>query len=153
MTTRQLTVNLVTERPSDGAFIMVLVEEGPWSVDETEINLRRIQDRLYDCVDAAVDGHFAAKFPDSLNKPVVVRLDCYDTPDKPVRDFIKRFADGIANSKDLQLDLLNQGFVTSIHFEYNWRTLERSADPGAAADCGHRSWFARAWSRSGCCCG
>jgi hypothetical protein len=75
MTTRRLTIDLVTDRPTDGAFILVLVEEGPWDPDETDVQLRRIQDRLYDCVDAAVDGHLAGKYPDSRGKPVVIRLD------------------------------------------------------------------------------
>src|SRR5262245_50880225 len=124
MTTRRLTIDLVTERPSDGAFILVLVEEGPWGPDEAEGQLGRIQDRLYDCVDAAVDGHLARKYPDSRGKPVVIRLDCYDTPDRPVRDFMKRFAEAIATSEEIQRDLAAQGFVQSIGFEYNRRTLK-----------------------------
>lgn len=124
MTTRRLTIDLVTERPSDGAFVLVLVEEAPWSSDATEEQLRRIQDRLYDCVDAAVDGHLAGKYPDSRGRPVVVRLDCYDTPDQPVRDFMKRFAEAVANSEEVQRDLVAHGFVQSLGFEYNRRTLE-----------------------------
>src|SRR5713226_1754799 len=116
MTTRRLTIDLVTERPSDGAFILILVEEGPWKAGETQVQLRRIQDRLYDCVDAAVDGHLAAKYPDSHGRPVVIQLDCYDTPDRPVREFMKRFASSIANSEEVQGDLAAQGFVASIGF-------------------------------------
>lgn len=123
MSTHRLTIDLVTQRPSDGAFILVLVEEGPWGPDAVEGQLRRIQDRLHDCVDVAVDGHLAAKYPDSHGKAVVIRLDCYDTPDKPVRAFMKRFVESIANSEEVQRDLIAQGFVTSLGFEYNRRTL------------------------------
>ena len=126
MTIRRLTIDLVTERPSDGAFILVLIEEGPWDPAETEAQLRRIQDRLYDCIDAAVDGHLVAQYPDSCGKPVVIRLDCYDTPGQPVRDFMTRFAEAIANSEEIQRDLVDQGFVQSIGFEFNQRTLKES---------------------------
>jgi hypothetical protein len=124
MTTHRLTIDLVTERPSDGAFILLLVEEGPWGTDETELQLRRIQDRLYNCVDAAVDGHLAGKYPDSRGKAVVIRLDCYDIPDRPVREFIKRFAESIENSEEVQRDLIAHGFVRSLAFEYSRRTVE-----------------------------
>lgn len=75
-------------------------------------------------MDAAVDGHLAGKYPDSRGKPIVVRLDCYDTPDGPVRDFMKRFAEAIANSEEVQGDLVTKGFVQSLGFEYNRRTLK-----------------------------
>jgi uncharacterized protein DUF6572 len=123
MTTRRVTIDLVTERPSDGAFILVLVEEGPWA-DETDGHLQRIQGRLYDCVDAAVHGHLAARYPESRGKPAVIRLNCYDTPDRPVREFMKRFAECIAESEEVQRDMAAQRFVQSLVFEYNWRTLE-----------------------------
>jgi hypothetical protein len=122
MTTHPLTIDLVTERP-DGAYVLVLVEHGPWALDATQAHLRRIQDRLYDCVDAAVDGHLAGKYPDSRGRPVVIRLDCFDTPDGPVRDFMERFGEAIANSEQVLRDLTAQGFVRSLGFEYNRRTL------------------------------
>jgi hypothetical protein len=124
MTTRRLTIDLVTERPSDGAWILVLVEEGPWEPDGFHVQLRRIQDRLNGCVDAAVDGHLVARYPDSKGKPVVIRLECYDTPDEPIRDFLARFAKNIASSEEVQVGITTQGFVTSVTFEYHWRTLE-----------------------------
>jgi hypothetical protein len=125
MSTHRLTIDLVTERASDGAFILVLVEEGPWDVCELDARLRQVQERLYDCVDAAIDGHLVARYPDSRGKPVVIRLDCYDAPDEPLNGFLKRFADHIARSPELQRDFVAQGFVQSLSFEYHHRTLER----------------------------
>jgi len=127
MPTHPLTIDLVTQRPADGAYVLVSVEAGPWQTDNVQTELRRIQDRLYDCVDAAVDGHLAAKYPESRGKPVVIRLDCYDTPDKPVSDFMKRFAESIARSHEIQRDVVGQGWVASLGFEYNWRMLESHA--------------------------
>lgn len=54
----QVEVDLITERP-DGTFVMYLVEQGPWTSEPTD-HLRRIQDRLYDYFDVAVDGHLAS---------------------------------------------------------------------------------------------
>jgi hypothetical protein len=122
MTTRRLVIDLITERPSDGAFVLVLVEEGPWELSQTESQLRRIQDRLYDCVDAAVDGHVARLYPESRMRPFVIRLDCYDTPDQPARDFVARFAEAIAASEEINRDMASQGFVRSLQFEVNCRT-------------------------------
>jgi hypothetical protein len=126
---RRFTVDLITNRPSDGAFILVLVEEGPWDADETELQLRRLQDRLYDCVDTAIDGHLAAKYPDSRGKPVVIRVDCYDTPDQPLRDFIERFSEHIVKSEEVQRDLASQGFVRSLSVEYNRPIAEGQRQP------------------------
>ena len=123
MSTHSVTIDLVTERPSDGAFILVLVEEGPWADDDVPAQLRRIQERLYDCVDAAVDGHLAQRYPDSRGKPAVIRLDCYDIPDSPMRKFVTGFAESIRDSQEVQRDLLAQGFVKSLGFEYNNRRL------------------------------
>jgi hypothetical protein len=122
MANRRATIDLVTGR-ADGAFAMVLVEEGPWEKAKVEENLRRIQQRLYDCVDIVVDGHLSAKYPQSRGRPVIVRLDCYDTPDTPVRDLLRRFAQHIRDSKEVQRDLAAGGHVNSIDFEYNWRRL------------------------------
>jgi hypothetical protein len=120
--THQLTIDLITKRP-DGAVVLVLVEQGPWDSCEIVAQLRRVQDRLYDCVDAAIDGHLAVKYPDSQGRPVVIRLDCYDTPDQDVCDFIQRFSEHVTNSDEIQRGMAAQGFVQSLEFEYNWRPL------------------------------
>ena len=119
MSTHSVTIDLVTERPSDGAFVLVLVEEGPWAAADVPAQLHRIQERLNDCVDVAVDGHLAQRYPDSHRKPAVIRLECYDLPDSPVRMLVTRFAESIRDSQEVQRDLLAQGFVKSLDFEYN----------------------------------
>lgn len=56
MDAHRATIDLVTKRP-DGAFVMVLVEQGPWDEADVTQHLRRVQDRLYDYVEIAIDGH------------------------------------------------------------------------------------------------
>src|SRR5262249_35627295 len=105
MSTNHLTIDLVTERPATGATVLYLVEQGPWPNDRLEAELRRVQDRLYNCVDALVDGQFARTFPESMGKPAVIRLDCYDTPEKPVRAFFERFKKAITDNAEIQRDI------------------------------------------------
>lgn len=123
MTTRLATIDLVTHRPIDDAFILVLVEEGPWHDGDVEGQLRRLQNRLCDYLDIAVDGHLAAKFPQSQGKAVVFRLNCYGTPDAPVRDFFAAFTARVAESPGMQQALKTKGFVARVGFEYHWHPL------------------------------
>lgn len=51
---RQVKVDLVTEHPETGVFAVILLETGPWEPGTEERELRRVQARLYDCIDAAV---------------------------------------------------------------------------------------------------
>ena len=118
----RVTIDVVS-KAQDGSLTLTLVEEGPWAADEITPNLRRVQERLYNCVDAAIDGQVAALYPQSKGKPVVIRLDCYDTPDTPVREFIDRFSVLIRDSADVQRDLKAKGFVSSLRFDYSWGTL------------------------------
>ncbi len=101
-----------------------MVEEGPWDEDKLDEELDRVQDRLYDGVDIAVDGHLASKYPDSKGKPVVIRLDCYETPREPVEEFFQAFAEHIEESEEIQADLRHKGFVGSLGFEYSWKEVK-----------------------------
>ena len=121
MPAHRATPDLVTQRP-DGAVVMVLVEQGPWAAEDVEANLRRVQDRLYDCVEIACDGHLARRFPESVGNPAVVRLDCYETPDEAVRSLLHRFETHVRES-DGWREALTAAPVASLAFEYNWRRL------------------------------
>ena len=123
MAEHEVKIDVIGEMP-DGSWVMILVEEGPWPDDEITSNLRRIQERFHNCVDVAVDGHLARLYPKSKGKPAVVRLDCYDTPDAPVREFVHRFAAHIHDAAEIQRDLRAKRFVASLRFEYSWDTLQ-----------------------------
>ncbi|HEX8323275.1 MAG TPA: hypothetical protein VF595_05105 [Tepidisphaeraceae bacterium] len=125
MADHQVTIDLITEMP-DGSWVLVLIEQGPWAEVELHANLQRVQERLYNCVDVAIDGHLAKLYPESKGKAAVVRLDAYDTPDTPVRDFVGQFANHVRNTAQIQWDLNANGFVTSLHFEYRWCTLQKA---------------------------
>ena len=83
-----VTIDLITERP-DGALVLVLVEEGPWSEGQLTDELRRVQQRLYDCVEAAVDGVIAERYPQWKSRVFVIRLDCYNIRRDPIERFFQ----------------------------------------------------------------
>ena len=121
--TRRTLVDFVARGQSDDEWLLVLVEEGPWT-SAIEDRLRSIQERLYGCVDAALDGDLAQKFPDTNGKRIIVRLDCYDGPAAEVSEFFSKFADGIFRIPDYAQALANTPHAREIAFELNLETLE-----------------------------
>jgi hypothetical protein len=84
-----------------------------------DIELRRLQTRLYDCVDAALDGQMADKFPESRGKRIVIQLDGYKLPTSEVQSFFERFSQGALCSSEYQAALNNNPFAQDIGFELN----------------------------------
>ncbi|RYY90397.1 MAG: hypothetical protein EOO15_02690 [Chitinophagaceae bacterium] len=120
---RHTFVDFVARSDSDDEWLIVLVEEGPWG-PAIEDRLRAIQDRLYGCVDAALDGDLAMKFPETKGKRIVVQLDCYDGPEADVSEFFSRFAEGVFNIADYAEALVRSPHVREIVFKLNLRTLK-----------------------------
>ena len=122
--TQRLNIDVVTEHPETGVFALILVETGPWAPGTEDAELRRIQSRLYDCVDVAVDGQFAATYPKSVGRPVRIQLDTYDIPEERVRPFFDRFADHVSKWPEIQQGLQAKQNVTSLMFQYNARVID-----------------------------
>ena len=117
----QVKLDLITERP-DGTFVMYLVEQGPWTAEPTS-HLCAIQERLYDYFDVAVGGHLANLYPDSAGRPVVIRVDSYDTPKHKVADFVQHFSGVIANSSEHQNAIRRSPHLASLTFECEEKDL------------------------------
>jgi len=115
----EFTVNFIAFNEERDACLMVLVE-GPWAGDIEE-HLRNLQDRMFGCLEAALDGQLAERFPEARGKDVVVRIDCYDVPRGDVEGFVSRFADGIASLPDYST--ATSAFVRQFRFEANFDTL------------------------------
>ncbi len=108
---------------------MILVEVGPWEPGTEEQQLRRLQTRLYDCVDAAVDGHLAGKYPGSRGRTVRIVLDTYDIPAPVIQPFFKAFTEHVATWTDVQEQIRTQRYVQLLEFEYNPRLIESGSSP------------------------
>jgi hypothetical protein len=74
---RTLKIDLVTDDASSGELVVYLVEDGPWPTPPLDMITvpKRIQGRIFDAIDAAIDGYIAAEFPDSIGKNIRVQID------------------------------------------------------------------------------
>ena len=76
----QVSIDLVTRLPS-GDMALTLVEQGPWDEQTMNVQLNRLQDRLFDCLEVVRGGALFDRFPDARTaKAIVIRLHCYNTP-------------------------------------------------------------------------
>lgn len=115
-------VDFVAKGSTPDQWKMVLVEEGPWIVPVSE-QLRRVQERLYGCIDAALDGQLAEKFPESKGKQIIIQLDCYNLPQNEVTSFFDAFSKRVFSVPDYQKALKNNPYVKSISFEINFESI------------------------------
>ena len=101
---------------------MVLVEQGPWTglIDD---QLKRLQERLYGTIDAALEGQLAEQFPESKGKKLIVQLDAYNVPRAEVSEFFDRFSGGVLSTPDYRQALKNNLFVKGITFELNFESI------------------------------
>ena len=116
----ELTIDFIARGNSDKEWKLVLVEEGPWKDFESE--MRRLQERLYNCLEAALDGQVAEKFPDSIGSAIVIQLDGYNLPDESVSAFWQRFSSEVLNIPDFAQALSSSEFVSDFKFELNLGT-------------------------------
>ena len=115
----EVTVNFITLNEARDTCQMVLVE-GPWDGD-IENHLRNLQDRMFGCLEAALDGHLAANFPETKGLNVLIRVDCYDVPRHEVEAFFGRFADGVSAKSDYSTE--GSPFVRQFLFEVGFDTV------------------------------
>lgn len=109
----QVTIDFVARDP----WRMVLVEEGPW--ENVPSNLRRLQERLYACVDAAIDGQFAQLFPESRGARITVLLECHALPREQISSFFESFSSGVLEIPAYKEALQSSAFVSGIDFGIN----------------------------------
>lgn len=68
----------VVAQDADGTYLLVMVEDRPWgAVDEQECQLR---DKINTYVSYILDGQLAQQYPETIGRPVAIRLDCLHTP-------------------------------------------------------------------------
>ena len=130
-----VTIDVVTEHPETGVFALILVETGPWPSGSVEDELRRVQTRLYDCVDVAVDGKLADLYPESKGRSVRIQLDTYDIPEQVVRPFFERFANHVATWPEVQAAIKKNRNVESLALEYNPRIIGDRGDEAQGGGC------------------
>jgi len=118
-TKNRVTVDFVSSFP-DGSYALNLVEQGPWQSGDAQKELRRIQDRLYNCFDAFVDGHVFEKYPESKGKKGIIRLACYDLASEEIDPFFENFTRFVDSSDEYQGDIERSDFISSIEFSVTY---------------------------------
>jgi hypothetical protein len=122
LTGKSTTVDFIARGASSDEWKMILVESGPWS-GAIASHLRDLQERLYGCIDAALDGHLAEKFPESTGKDVVVQVDCHNLPKIEVSEFFERFTGGVFLVADYKNALAKSRFVRKFSFEITFDSI------------------------------
>lgn len=101
---------------------MVIVEEGPWN-KPVETELRRLQERLYGCIDAALDGQLARDFPATSRENIVIQLDCYNLPEIEIRRFFEHFTSGVFSVPDYRNAIRTSPYVNAITFDITFDNI------------------------------
>jgi hypothetical protein len=109
-------IDFVAKDPSANVWRMVMVEQGPWQ-GPLEQHLQKLQEKLYNYVDAAIDGELARNFPESTGKDIIIQVDFYDVPEDSVRTFFCNFADGVFRITEYKKALSSSRFVNKLEFE------------------------------------
>lgn len=116
-------VDFVVKGDSPDVMKMVLVEEGDWS--DIDARLRLLQQRMYECIDAAIDGQLTDQFPETKGKKIVISIDFYDAPHKEASEFFERFSKNVFLIPSYEDALKQSEFVKDIAFEANFETLPK----------------------------
>lgn len=114
-------VDFIAKGDTADTWRMILVEEGPWS--EIDLEMTRLQNRLYDCIDAALDGQLSQKFPATLGKNLLIQLDGYNLPEEHVSQFFDVFSNNILLIDDYANALKENAFVKEIRFNLNLQKM------------------------------
>jgi hypothetical protein len=122
MNAKSVTIDFVAADPVRNEWKMVLVETGPWA-GITDFHLRALQSRLYDCIDAALDGQLAERFPESRGKHVVVQVDCYNIARDVVDPFFEEFSNRVFTTGDYKDATVKNRYVLSISFALTFDSI------------------------------
>jgi hypothetical protein len=120
---RNFVVDFVVRGDSPDVMKMVLVEEGDWS--DTDERLHALQQRMYDCIDAAIDGQLFNSFPETKGKKIVISVDFYNAPYEKASDFFERFSRNVVLIPSYSEALKSSGFIKGIGFEADFNKLPK----------------------------
>lgn len=90
-----------------------------WTMARFSAQLENLQNRLYDCVDALIDGVLIEQFPDIWKKAAMIQLDAYNVDSIKIQEFFTSFSANIFKIDDYKVALAESNFVDSITFSLN----------------------------------
>ena len=107
-------VDLVSENKDGSEFSLHLIEGDPWDDTEMPTKLRRIQDRIYDAIDIALDGKLAQKYPDSKGKLVNIVVRLQGKYPRQAVELVTGLNKLIISSGEYQAEIAKSSFVSGI---------------------------------------
>ena len=114
--TREVKIDLISHDPQTDENVLYLVENGPWpdADEQWSIELSRIQGRIFDAFEIAVDGHLKAKYPDMGNKAVRIQVDMPFGEPVPVLALVERINEFVKQDAEYLSAVHNSRYVSSI---------------------------------------
>lgn len=86
--------------------------------------MRRIQHRMYECLDAVLDGRLAEQFPESKGAHISVELECFNVPRAEVEGFVDRFATLVPLLDDYRQALKNSPYASGVSFNAGFKSIQ-----------------------------
>ena len=71
-------IDLITFDSKVGEFALYLVESGPWEINLLQQRAESLEKRVFNSLEVILLGLLAAKYPESVGKPVRVQVDLHD---------------------------------------------------------------------------
>ncbi len=109
-------IDLITEDPQTGEFVLYLVGDGPWPSPGDPLNekLSMIQHRIFDAVDLAVDGRLAQKFKESIGKDIRVQIDSPQGAPRALQALVEKVRAFLADDREYSSAISRSAFVAKI---------------------------------------
>lgn len=112
-------IDLLTTR-ANGDIVLSHVEEELCEAEQAEPGLRCLQVRIHNGIDAALDGHVAARHPQTIGNRITIRVDAFDTPRAQTVELLERFMTYIVRPGEIRRPLLGNAFVSELDLDYLW---------------------------------
>ncbi len=82
-------VDLVTQDPKTGEFVMIMFEPRNW--DGSDERISQIQKKLNNYLFFALNGQIEKIYPQALDRPLRFQLDCHSAPDEKTETFLNSY--------------------------------------------------------------
>jgi hypothetical protein len=89
----QAVIDFVLSSPDGHEYVLVLVEERPWSQPGV---VEHLTDRVNRCVGYVVDGDLALRFPETVGRDIRIHVDHGEPLDTDVEALFLRFSEALA---------------------------------------------------------
>ena len=114
--TTDVTLSHVTYDEKYVEWVLYLVEDGPWPIKEQEWRrcLLRIQQNVLAAVDVAVDGHLAARYPESERRGVRIQVDSPSGSPKRLEELVEAIRRHLGSDREYARAIRESAFIRGL---------------------------------------